>query len=490
MRMSMRLNGARAICQSLVKEGVSTIFGLPGGAIMPLYDVLPEFPALKHILVRHEQCAGHMADGYARAAAAIRKPQEQRTVGVCFGTSGPGATNLVTGICNAHMDSVPLVAITANVPNSMIGTDAFQEADITGITIPITKQNYFVRNGKDLPRVIREAFHLARTGRPGPVHVDVPKDVLLTEHEWTGYPSTVDLPGYQPTLEPNMRQVKEAARLIERAQRPVTIVGDVARVLGKLEPEVDAAALQNHEAWLEQIRGWREQYPPKCYPSDTAELYQPQVIQAIDRATRGEAIIVADVGQHQMFAAQHYQYTAPYTYITSGGLGTMGYSLPAAIGAQMARPDKQVWCVVGDGCFQMTLQELAVIAVHRVPVKIALLNNEYLGMVRQQQQVQYRGNIVEVDLAGGPDYIKLAQAYGVPAWRVSEASQLDDTVGAAMAYPGPAIIEFRVARTEDVYPWVLGGTSLGDVIADTPYEPPRERVLVGTGPSPKDGSDR
>src|SRR5437899_887915 len=437
VRTSMRLNGARAICQSLVDEGVSTIFGLPGGAIMPLYDVLPEFPSLHHILVRHEQTAGHMADGYARAAAALRTSQDQRTVGVCFATSGPGATNLVTGICNAHMDSVPLVAITANVPNSMIGTDAFQEADITGITIPITKQNYFVRNGKDLPRAIPEPSHLARTGRPGPVHVDVPKDVLLTEHEWTGYPSTVDLPGYQPTLEPNMRQVKEAARLIERAQRPVIIagqgvllsgawdelrsfaektripvmttllgisgfpenhplslgflgmhgwvhcnyavhnsdpvisigrrladrrcgkfagfapqakivhvdidpaeigknvrvdvpiVGDVARVLTRLAPEVKGDDLQSHAAWIEQIRGWREQYPTKCYPSDTAEVYQPQVIQAIHRATNGEAVVVADVGQHQMFAAQHYQYTEPYSYLTSGGLGTMGYSLPA-----------------------------------------------------------------------------------------------------------------------------------------------------------------
>jgi acetolactate synthase-1/2/3 large subunit len=498
------------------------------------------------------------------------------------------------------MDSVPLVAITANVPNSMIGTDAFQEADITGITIPITKQNFFVRNAKDLPRVMREAFHLARTGRPGPVHVDVPKDVLLTEIEWTEYPTGVDLPGYQPTLEPNMRQVKEAARLIERARRPVIIagqgvllsgawdqlrsfaektqipvmttllgissfpenhplslgflgmhgwvhcnyavhnsdlvisigmrmddracgkfagfapqakivhvdidpaeigknvrvdvpiVGDVGRVLSKLTPELQADGMQSHADWLEQIRGWREQHPPKRYPDDTPELYQPQVIQAIHRATRGEAIVVADVGQHQMFAAQHYQYTEPYTYITSGGLGTMGYSLPAAIGAQMARPDKQVWCVVGDGCFQMTLQEMAVIAAHRVPVKIALLNNEYLGMVRQQQQVQYKGNIVEVDLAAGaPDYIKLAQAYGIPAWRVtSPGGQMEDAIGAAMAYPGPAIIEFRVARTEDVYPWVLGGTSLGDVLPDTPYEGARARVLATAGPSPKDGSDR
>src|SRR6266851_5785208 len=387
----MRLNGARAICQSLVEEGVSTIFGLPGGAIMPLYDVLPEFSALHHILVRHEQCAGHMADGYARAAAAMRKPQEQRTVGVCFGTSGPGATNLVTGICNAHMDSVPLVAITANVPNNMIGTDAFQEADITGITIPITKQNFFVRNAKDLPRVMREAFHLARTGRPGPVHVDVPKDVLLTEIEWTGYPTGVDLPGYQPTLlgissfpenlplslgflgmhgwvhcnyavhnsdlvvsigmrmddracgkfagfAPQAKIVHvdiDPAEIGKNVRVDVPIVGDVGRVLSKLTPEVQPDALQSHAEWLEQISGWRAQHPPKRYPDDTPELYQPQVIQAIHRATRGEAIVVADVGQHQMFAAQHYQYTEPYTYITSGGLGTMGYSVPAAIGAQM-----------------------------------------------------------------------------------------------------------------------------------------------------------
>jgi acetolactate synthase-1/2/3 large subunit len=595
----MRLSGARAICQSLVEEGVSTIFGLPGGAIMPLYDVLPEFPQLRHILVRHEQAAGHMADGYARAAAGMRKPQDQRTVGVCFGTSGPGATNLVTGICNAHMDSVPMVAITANVPNNMIGTDAFQEADITGITIPITKQNYFVRNARDVPRVMREAFHLARTGRPGPVHVDFPKDVLLTELDWS-YPESVEMPGYQPTLEPNMRQVREAARLIEKAHRPVIIagqgvllsgawdelrefaertqipvittllgisgfpeshplslgflgmhgwvhcnyavhnsdlvvsigmrmddracgkfagfapqakivhididpaeigknvrvdvpiVGDVLRALRKLTPEIQTEALQPHSTWLEQIQGWREQYPPKRYPADTPEVYQPQVVQALYRATRGQAIVVADVGQHQMFAAQHYQYDEPYSYITSGGLGTMGYSLPAAIGAQMARPEKQVWCVVGDGCFQQTLQELAVAALHRVPIKIALLNNEYLGMVRQQQQVQYRGNLVEVDLAGVPDYVKLAQAYGIPAWRVTEPGEIDEAIGAATAYAGPAIIEFRVARTEDVYPWVLGGTSLGEVLPDTPYpEASVEHRLPATvSPNAKDASDR
>jgi acetolactate synthase I/II/III large subunit len=596
----MRLSGARAICQSLVEQGVSTIFGLPGGAIMPLYDVLPEFPALHHVLVRHEQAAAHMADGYARAAAGTRQPGSDRVVGVCFGTSGPGATNLVTGICNANMDSVPIVAITANVATNLIGTDAFQEADITGITIPITKQNYFVRQARDIPRVIREAFHLAASGRPGPVHVDVPKDVLLAELDWHGYPTTVDLPSFQPTYEPNMQQVKKAARLIEQAERPVIIagqgvllsaawhelrafaehtrvpvittllgisgfpeghplslgflgmhgwvhanyavhhadlvvcigmrmddracgkfagfapqakivhvdidpaeigknvrvdvpiVGDVARVLRRLTPEVDAAALRDHAAWLRQIDDWRTQYPPKRYPEDTPELYQPQVIQALYRLTRGQAIVVADVGQHQMFAAQHYRYDEPYSWITSGGLGTMGYALPAAIGAQFARPDKEVWCVAGDGCFQMTMQELAVLAVQRLPVKVALLNNEYLGMVRQQQQVQYRGNIVEVDLAGGPDYVKLAQAYGIPAWRVTRPDEVSDAIGAARTYPGPAIVEFRVARHEDVYPWVLGGTALGDVLPDTPYEgigeresAVREVVLAGAGPSPE-----
>jgi acetolactate synthase-1/2/3 large subunit len=289
----------------------------------------------------------------------------------------------------------------------------------------------------------------------------------------------------------------DPAEIGKNVRVDVPIVGDVGRVLSKLEPEIQRNELVNHADWIERIRDWREQFPPKQYPLDTPELYQPQVIQALQRATRGEAMVVADVGQHQMFAAQHYEYTEPYSYITSGGLGTMGYSLPAAIGAQMARPDKQVWCIVGDGCFQMTLQELSILSLHRVPVKIALLNNEYLGMVRQQQQVQYRGNIVEVDLAGSPDYVKLAQAYGVPAWRVTDPRQMDEAIGAAMAYPGPAIIEFRVARTEDVYPWVLGGTSLGEVLPDTPYEGSgswelgaRGRPLAAPLPSAKDATDR
>jgi acetolactate synthase-1/2/3 large subunit len=289
----------------------------------------------------------------------------------------------------------------------------------------------------------------------------------------------------------------DPAEIGKNVRVDVPIVGDVGRVLSKLGPEVQPDALQSHRDWLSQITAWREQYPPKRYPEHTSELYQPQVIQAIYEATGGDAVVVADVGQHQMFAAQHYQYDQPYSYITSGGLGTMGYSVPAAIGAQMARPDKQVWCVVGDGCFQQTLQELAVLAVHRVPVKIALLNNEYLGMVRQQQQVQYKGNIVEVDLAGSPDYVKLAQAFGIPSWRVTQPGEMRDSIGAAMAYPGPAIIEFRVARTEDVYPWVLGGTSLGDVLPDTAFDQPAPadhpasaRPLATAAPSPKDATDR
>lgn len=600
----MRMSGARIICKALVEEGVTTVFGLPGGAIMPLYDVLPEFPELDHVLVRHEQGAALMADGYARAAAgAEARPDGERVVGVCFATSGPGATNLVTGICNANMDSTPIVAITANVASHMIGTDAFQEADITGITIPITKQNFFVRHPKDLPRVLRQAFHIARSGRPGPVHVDVTKDALLGEADWHGRPQEVNLPGYQPTLEPNMSQVKKAARLIESAERPVIIagqgvllsragdqlrelaertnvpvittllgisaipqshhlslgwlgmhgwvhanyavhhadlvvaigmrmddracgkfsefapsakivhvdidpaeigknvrvdvpiVGDVARVLTKLTPEVQRDALKDREPWLKRIAAWRAEFPPKAYPNDTPRAYQPQVIRALYQATHGDAIIVADVGQHQMFAAQHYQYERPYTYITSGGLGTMGYSLPAAIGAHYARPDKTIWCVVGDGCFQMNLQELAVLSTRRVPVKVALLNNSYLGMVRQQQEVQYRGNLVAVDLEGAPDYVKLAQAYGIPAWRVRKpGKEMQEAIGAAMAYPGPAIVEFQVARTENVYPWVLGGTALGDVLPDTPYVPEEAaepnvpaaraaRILAGVAPS-------
>jgi acetolactate synthase-1/2/3 large subunit len=494
-----------------------------------------------------------------------------------MGTSGPGATNLVTGILNAHMDSSPIVAITVNVPSMMIGTDAFQEADISGITIPVTKQNYFVRHTRDLAKVVKEAFYIARTGRPGPVHIDIPKDVLLSEAEFH-YPTSVDLPGFQPNMEGSIVQMRKAARLIEQARRPVIlagqgvliskatdellafaektdipvintllglsgfpashrlyngwpgmhgyvhssysidqadlvigignrfddrccgkfsafaprakivhididpaeigknvrvdvpIVGDVKRVLTKLTPEIGEC--DSREAWHNQIAEWKKQYPLKSYPDDTPELYTPQVIRAIYKATQGDALIVADVGQHQMFAAQHYPFNEPGMWQTSGGLGTMGYSLPAAVGCQHARPDKEVWAIAGDGCFQMNLQELAVLSAENLPIKIAVVNNGYLGMVRQWQELFWAGNYQHVDLAqGSPDYVKLAEAYGIPGWRVSSPGDLTSAIQAARAHPGPALIEFQVAREENVFPMVPSGAALSEVIPDTPYVP-------------------
>jgi acetolactate synthase-1/2/3 large subunit len=560
----MRLNGSQIVGQCLVEEGVEVIFGLPGGAILPLYDYLHKFP-IHHVLVRHEQGAAHMADGYGRAAG---KP------GVCMGTSGPGATNLVTGILTAHMDSAPIVAITANVASGFIGSDAFQEADITGITIPVTKQNYLVRNIKDLPRIMKEAFYIANTGRPGPVHVDIPKDILVAETEFE-YPKQVHLPGYEPTLEGNMAQVRKAARAIEQSRRPVIvaghgvliskaydelralaekahipvittllgisgfpeshplalqflgmhgwvwsnyavhhadlvigigmrfddracgkfsefapgartihieidpaeigknvrcdvpIVGDVKRVLTKLMPEIGEC--EDRTPWLEQLAEWRREYPPKKYPNNTPKLYHQQVIDGIQRAAR-DATIVADVGQHQMFAAQHYIFDRPNSFVTSGGLGTMGYSLPAAIGVQFARPNETVWCLVGDGCFQMTSQELAVLIQEQLPVKIALFNNGSLGMVRQWQELFYQGNYQGVGLeSGSPDYVKLAEAYGILACRAETPGEVDRAVQAAMDFPGPYLIDFRIATEECVYPMVVPGTALSEVIPDEAY---------------------
>lgn len=560
----MRMNGAHIAVQCLVEEGVKVMFGIPGGANLPFYDALPDFP-IRHVLVRHEQGGAHMADGYARAIG---------DVGVCMGTSGPGATNLVTGILNAHMDSSPIIALTANVATHFIGSDAFQEADITGITIPVTKQNYLVRNVKDLARTMKEAFYIARTGRPGPVHVDMPKDVLLAETDYV-YPDKVDLPGFDPTLEGNTVQIRKAARLIEQAERPVIlaghgvilskaykelkelaeqsgipvittllgisgfpeshplsmgfpgmhgwvwanyglhnadlvigignrfddracgkfsafapqakivhididpaeigknlrvdvpIVGDVKRVLEKLIPEIGECA--SKKAWYRQIEGWKQQYPPRLRPPVEGGLYTPEVINAIFRGTRGKAIVVADVGQHQMFVAQHFTYDVPNSFIASGGLGTMGFALPAAIGAQIARPDEQVWCVSGDGGFQMNLQELAVASTENIPIKIALVNNKYLGMVRQWQELFHKRNYVAVDLSGAPDFVKLAEAYGIPAWRVERPEDADMAVSAAMVYPGPALIEFQTVPEENCFPMVVPGTALSEVIPDETY---------------------
>jgi acetolactate synthase-1/2/3 large subunit len=563
----MRLNGSQILSTCLHAEGVEVIFGIPGGTIMPLYDELHKHP-MRHLLVRHEQAAAHMADAYARV---------KRDVGVCMGTSGPGATNLVTGILNAHMDSSPLVAITVNVPSTMIGTDGFQEADISGITIPVTKQNYFVRHTRDLAQTVKDAFFIARSGRPGPVHIDIPKDVLLNEADFTTYPTTVELPGFQPNYEGSMVQIRKAARLIEHAKRPVIIagqgvlisqasqeliafaektnipvvntllglssfpashplyngwpgmhgyvhssysldksdliigignrfddrfcgkfsafapkakivhididpaevgknvrvdvpiVGDVKRVLTKLTPEIGEC--EDHDEWFAQIAEWKREFPLKQYPDDTPDLYTPQVVNALYKATNGEALIVADVGQHQMFAAQYYRFDEPRMFQTSGGLGTMGYSLPGAIGAQCARPDKEVWAIAGDGCFQMNLQELAVLTQERIPVKIAVINNGYLGMVRQWQQLFWAGNYQHVDLSGTPDLVKLADAYDIPAWRVSNPRDVKSAIDAARAHPGPALIEFRVFREENVFPMVPSGAALSEVIPDTPYVP-------------------
>lgn len=557
----MKMNGSRMVCESLVAEGVRTVFGLPGGAIMPLYDVLPGYP-FKHVLVRHEQGAAHMADGYGRASG---------DVGVCMATSGPGAINLVVGLATAMMDSAPVVAITANVATGAIGSDAFQEADITGISIPVTKHNFLVRDVQDLPKVIKEAFHLARTGRPGPVLVDIPKDVLQKEGEFS-YPAKVSMPGYNPTTQPNMVQVRKAARLIEEAQRPVIIAGhgvliarawdelrelaerarvpvvntllglsnfpgnhplylgmmgmhgtayscyavDQAdlvvgvgirfddRAMGKysafapqakiVHVDIDPAeigknvrtdvpivadckqALQalirelgecaDRSAWDGQIAELRQRYPLPEPPED-GRLSHRHVIRELWRATDGKAIIVTDVGQHQMFMAQEFPFLAANTHISSGGLGTMGYSLPAAIGAHFARPDETLWCCAGDGGFQMTSQELAVLKKGRLNVKVALFNNHYLGMVRQWQQLFYKGNYVEVDLSGPPDYVKLAEAYGIPACQVEDPAQVAAAVRRAMAEPGPYLVEFLVDPEENVFPMVVPGTALAEVI---PFE--------------------
>ena len=552
------------VCESVAAEGVRVVFGLPGGAIMPLYDVLPDYP-FKHILVRHEQGAAHMADAYGRASG---------DVGVCLATSGPGATNLVTGLCNAMMDCAPMVAITANVASTAIGSDAFQEADITGVTIPVTKHNFLVRHVKDIPMVMKEAFHLARTGRPGPVLVDIPKDILQAEGDFV-YPEKTNMPGYNPTTQPNALQVRKAARLIEEARRPVIIAGhgvlisqaweelkelvektqipvintllglssfpgdhplflgmpgmhgtvtacyasDQAdliigvgnrfddRATGKfaafasrakvIHIDIDPAdigknvgvdvpivadckpALQalirevgetaDHSAWLQQVDQWKEQYPlPKA--TDNGLVSHRQVIQELWNSTQGKAMVVTDVGQHQMFMAQEYPFLVPNSHMSSGGLGTMGFALPAAIGAHFARPEQPIWCCAGDGGFQMTCQELAVVRKFDLPIKMALFNNGYLGMVRQWQELFYNHNYVEVDLSGSPDFVKLADAYGIPAWRVDRPDQVADAIKRATDEPGPAFIEFAIDPGENVFPMVVTGTALAEVI---PFATPK-----------------
>jgi len=552
----MKLNGARIIAQSLVEEGVKVIFGIPGGTITPFYDVLPEYP-IHHVLVRHEQGAAHMADGFGRAS---------RDVGVCCATSGPGALNLVPGIAAAYLDSSPMVAITANVPFDQIGKDSFQECDITGITLPITKHSYLVERVQDLPRVMKEAFYLARTGRPGPILVDVPKDVLLAETVFA-YPKTVHIPGYSPTVQGNVGQIKRAAALIDGAKHPVIIagqgvlishaeqelkalvettgiplittllgigcfpeshplsfgllglhgmayanyavhesdlivaigmrfddrvtgkveefapnakivhididpaeigknvrvtvpiVGDVKNVLERLNEEIISS---EHVEWVDQLKAWRVKHP--ATEVRKSEKLLPQYpIKAIYDVTQGEAIVVADVGQHQMWAAQLYWYNEPSTFITSGGMGTMGFALPAAIGVKMAKPDKEVWVVIGDGGMQMNIQELATAVQEGVDIKIALINNFCLGMVRQLQDLFYEKRFVATPLSG-PDWMKLADAYGIKGFRATRQEEVRGIIEEARRVKGPVLLEFQVETAENVYPMVVPGRSLGEVM--------------------------
>jgi acetolactate synthase-1/2/3 large subunit len=555
---AMKLKGAQVVCESLVREGVEVIFGYPGGAVIPVYDALVDYP-LRHVLVRHEQAAAHAADGYARATG---------KVGVCFATSGPGATNLVTGIATAYLDSSPLLAITGQVPTAHIGKDAFQEVDVTGITLPITKHNYLVTRAEDLPRVMKEAFHIARTGRPGPVLVDIAKDAQTGEIEFD-YPQEVDLPGYRPTVRGHEGQIKQAAQLVSEAQRPVIfsghgvtlanaqqelrklaetihapvittllgigsfprthvlclgmsgmhgeayankavqsadvliavgmrfsdrvtgkldtfardakvihidvdpaeigknvpvdvpVVGDVKHVLESLNARIEPA---EHKEWLATVDAWRQESEQRdILNRETDDLLPPYIIRQIWHANQGDAIMVSDVGQNQMWEAQYYLHDRYRSLITSGGLGTMGFALPAAVGAQVGCPDDEVWVTVGDGGIQMNIQELATVVQEGLPLKIAILNNSYLGMVRQWQELffgrRYSGTPIS-----SPDYVKLAEAYGLIGMRVTEKDAVVPTLTRAREAEGPVLIEFRVAEEENVYPMVPAGGCISSML--------------------------
>ena len=555
-----RMIGARALIESLRREGVEVIFGYPGGQILPVYDELYDVTDIRHILVRHEQGAAHAADGYARASG---------RVGVCFATSGPGATNLVTGIATAYMDSVPIVAVTGQVPTFAIGKDSFQEVDITGITMPITKHNYLITRAADIPRTVKEAFYIARTGRPGPVLIDFPRDAQTTEIEFD-YPEKADLPAYRPTTVGHPKMIERAAELInsaerpmiyggggvnsadaqeellalaERADMPVTmtllgkggfpeehelclgmpgmhgtayanyalheadvilavgtrfddrvtgkldmfarnakfihvdidpaeigknvvpvlpIVGDVKQVLGQLAKKVEP---KKHPDWHKTVTEWKRQYPMQW----KGDGLKPQfVIQQIHKATKGRAIVVTEVGQNQMWAAQWYPCSRTRQFISSGGLGTMGYGLPAAMGAQVARPDEVVWDIAGDGSIQMNIQEMATCVAEKIPVKIAVLNNGYLGMVRQWQTLFFKNRLSHTDIAvGTPDFVKLAEAYGAVGLRVTQDSEVDGAIKKAMAVKDrPTLIDFQVARDENVMPMVPAGGTVEEMLVD------------------------
>ncbi|WP_367337220.1 acetolactate synthase large subunit [Phycicoccus sp.] len=584
-RTPVEVTGAQSLVLSLEAMDVDTVFGIPGGAILPAYDPLLDSVKVRHILVRHEQGAGHAAQGYAAASG---------KVGVCMATSGPGATNLVTPIADAYMDSVPIVAITGQVNSSAIGSDAFQEADIRGITMPITKHNYLVTDPAEIPRVIAEAFHIASTGRPGPVLVDISKDALQARTTFS-WPPRIDLPGYRPVLRPHSKQIREAAKLIAAAQRPilyigggvirsraaeelrrfveltqipvvttlmargalpdshplhlgmpgmhgsvpavtglqkadllitigarfddrvtgqlstfapealvihadidpaeisknrkadVPIVGDAKAVLVDLIEAVDndleAGNGGDYAAWRERVQGWKQMFPLGWTEPDLAEDDSPLspqfVLQRLGEIAGPEAVYVAGVGQHQMWAAQFVTYERPNAWLNSGGLGTMGYAVPAAMGAKVSQPDRTVWAVDGDGCFQMTNQELATCTINDIPIKVAVINNSSLGMVRQWQTLFYNERYSNTDLhtshAGErvPDFVKLADAYGCVGLRCERPEDVDDVIAQAMAINDrPVVIDFVVHRDAMVWPMVPAGVS-NDLIQVAKDEAPR-----------------
>jgi acetolactate synthase I/II/III large subunit len=564
----MRVTGAQALFKALEGEGVDVVFGIPGGAILPAYDPLID-SSVRHLLTRHEQGAGHAAEGYAWATG---------KVGVCMATSGPGGCNLVTPLADAKMDSVPIVAITGQVPSPVVGNDAFQEADITGITMPVTKHNFLVKSPGEVAETIREAFHIARTGRPGPVLVDIPKDILINETDWR-WPNVVDLPGYRPTTKGNLKQVREAVRLILEAERPVLyvgggvikadaskellelateghlpvvttlmargafpdshelalgmpgmhgcytavtamqradllvslgarfddrvtgqlstfaanakivhadidpaeigknrtadvpIVGDVRDIIAKLVTELrrqqeERQGVPDRSAWLRTLAAWKERYPLRYEQPDDG-LLKPQF--AIDRLyalTGGDAIVVAGVGQHQMWASQFWRFNEPRTWINSGGLGTMGFAVPAALGAKTGRPDRRVIAIDGDGCFQMTAQELATSTTEGIPFITAIMNNAYLGMVRQWQELFYKERYSQVYLTHDtPDYVKLAEAFGAVGLRAEHADEVDPVIEKALSVEDRSVvIDFRCDPGEMVFPMVPAGASNDDII--------------------------